>query len=72
MRQPVHRHYDPDILGAENYIPQNPICHRCGREATRNNPIGISFRPTWNPFERYSYRHMDALCAKCREWMSIR
>lgn len=68
----VYRKYDPDALAADGYIPQNPLCQRCGHEATFENPIGVSFRKSWDPFTKREGRIMDALCARCRDWLATR
>lgn len=63
----VYRKFDPDVLAAEGVRPRAPLCQRCGREATLENPVGVTFRPSWNPLDKTKRGHLDALCAKCRE-----
>ena len=59
---------DPDALAAAGARPRAPLCQRCGREATFDNPVGVTFRKTWTPFDRMAqHRHIDAICAECRE-----
>ena len=70
----VYRKFDPDALAADHYQPREPMCQRCGIEASWNNPIGVTFRPSWNPMKgnKNPRGHMDALCARCREWLANR
>lgn len=68
----VVRKFDPDELAAEGYVPKAPMCQRCGVTATAKNPIGVTRRKSWNPFDPNRSKHLDAICAKCREWLSIR
>lgn len=68
----VYRKFDPEVLGAEGLVPKAPLCHRCGREATFKNPVGVTFRPTWNPYGLDNHRHLDALCFECREFIARR
>ena len=63
----VYRHFDPDALAAEGVRPQAPLCQRCGREATYENPVGVTFRRSWNPLDKNERGNIDAICARCRE-----
>lgn len=66
----VFRKFDPDAMAVERYQPRSPMCMRCGREATFENPIGVTFRPDWNPLNKDKRNHVDALCAACREFLA--
>lgn len=68
----VYRKFDPDELAAEGYIPKSPMCQRCGCNATLDNPIGVSFRKDWNGQDKDPRKFLDALCARCREWLATR
>lgn len=68
----VYRKFDPDTLAAEGVRPRAPLCQHCSREATFKNPVGVTFRPSWNPFGRDAHRHLDAICARCRESIAKR
>jgi hypothetical protein len=65
---PKVREYDADERAAMGMFPRNPICQRCNREATFLNPVGITRRDSWSPFNKqWGYRTLDAICAECRE-----
>lgn len=49
-----------------------PLCQRCGVKASPENPVGVTFRPSWNPYASDQHRHMDAICARCREELAAR
>ena len=67
MSVSIFRKFDPDTLAAEGVQPKAPLCMRCGREATFENPVGVTFRPSWSPLDKNERGHIDALCARCRE-----
>jgi hypothetical protein len=54
--------FDPE------YVPQNPLCMKCGLEATPENPVGITIRKGWH--FGATGKFLDAICASCREKMS--
>ena len=64
---PKVKEYDPDERAAMGMRPRAPVCQRCNREATFENPVGVTFRPSWNPLDRNDRGNLDALCAECRE-----
>ena len=68
----VVRNWDPDALAADHFQPRAPLCHRCGVEASFENPVGVTFRPSWNPLDKRTRNQLDALCARCREWLVTR
>lgn len=49
------------------YQPMYPICMACHREASPDNPIGVTLRRSWNPLDRNPRASLDARCASCRE-----
>ena len=68
----VFRRFDPQALAAEKYVPQAPLCQRCGREATVENPVGVTLRRSWNPLDSNPRAAIDAICAHCREFVARR
>lgn len=65
---------NPDELGLRGVRPKAPLCMRCGEEATQDNPVMVTKRSTWSPFDPVfkQMRHIDAICAKCREILASR
>lgn len=68
---------DPVVLAERvasgDLVPDAPICQRCGVKACFENPVGVQFRESWDPHSRkWGARTLDALCARCREFLRSR
>lgn len=61
---------DPDKLAEQGVVAMAPICQRCSREHSFENPIWATQRKVWNPYDpdRLS-RQFDIICSRCREEM---
>ena len=63
---PKPREMTPDDRAAAGMRPRAPLCFRCNREATPQNPVKVHYRESWHPFKGYVNESLDAVCAECQ------
>lgn len=62
---PKPKELTPDDRAALGMRPRAPLCFRCNREATPQNPVRTHYRESWHPWGGYQYQTLDAVCARC-------
>lgn len=62
---PKPKEMTPDDRAAAGMRPRAPLCFRCNREATQQNPVRAHVRESWHPFGGYRYETLDGVCAEC-------
>lgn len=62
---PKPKEMTPDDRAAAGMRPRAPLCFRCNREATPENPVRVNYRESWHPFGDHNFTTLDAVCAQC-------